>query len=308
MKRKEGFESELSLYKKLHYSLSPEKKTDKGDHVGYNDLSMDYNQDKEMMRLHFGSRKKSKTNAHSPSMDMISDKNDVTRISKLKGFIDFSKQTSRPEVPIKCNINPHETRFDNINLNPLIATSIKRTPQFSFDKTQPRDERVYQTGLHFFEYAPNFSYGKIESGRVNMNFAKMPARKPFLDKDIEIKFKHVHQINYENIEKYAARVSPNKKVVSPNFGKYPARSSVEPKQHTASSESKSTRAGTSFRASSDLKKNETFNALLLKNGYIKNAMDIPNDKKIFVNQKKGSKGEKNRGNGNDSDSSDDSFY
>lgn len=108
---------------------------------------------------------------------------DVKILSKLKGYVDFKKQSPRGSFEkLQLVDNPHERRFDQQNIFPSIWSKSIKSPASDFTKTRSRDFKHLQGNRNSIDacYAPNHEFLKKSLAKTGVSFAKLLPRPPII--------------------------------------------------------------------------------------------------------------------------------
>lgn len=122
-----------------------------------------------MTRMHYNtskSKKKSKKKKGPPLRYVHS-------VEKIKGYIDFKKQSPRSSFEkLQLANNPHEKSFETLELFPKIYSKAKHVPQIDFGKTRRRDSFIFKSNLTPSIYSPNYEYIKRSLSKTGVEFSK----------------------------------------------------------------------------------------------------------------------------------------
>jgi len=138
-----------------------------------------------------------------------------SRVQSLK----FNAQLSRKPLLDDNGLgSPHESRFDNVNLNPYVWERYKHTVSPDFDSIPGRDGLLYKQNDNQPMYSPKYEFVEKRTPSCGMAFHRASRRKPLISgKD------SAPDMNAESLEKSTKFISPRTTLSVPDFDIMTAR-------------------------------------------------------------------------------------
>jgi hypothetical protein len=135
---------------------------------------------------------------------------DLKEPKKGDGYVDFKKQSPRQSFEkLQLKDDPHERRFDTLNLFPSIFSKSPKMSNKNFDKTSPRKSQNFKINMTPSIYEPNYEAIKTSLSKTGVSWNKALPRPPIIsirkERDLNSSSIDYHQIDryLNSFNKYA---------------------------------------------------------------------------------------------------------
>lgn len=126
---------------------------------------------------------------------------DIKTLDKKKGYIEFQKQSPRQSFEkLQLYDNPHEKRFETMNLFPSIYSKSCKLSDQNFDRTSERKRNNFEINMTPSIYQPNFEFLKKSLSKTGVSWKKVLSRPPVISPRKE-KELNSDSIDYDSVNK-----------------------------------------------------------------------------------------------------------